>query len=197
MSTSNGKRLLRIAVDEADALRAMFPAHTYKRWEFGGSVRRKQPLVGDVEHIVEPEYGDVSVGDGLFAETRRVNLLWHHVDHAYKHNLIAKHVYPNGTNRWGEKYRGLSYRGFAHEIFLADENNWGLMLLIRTGPADFSREVVTRLNANGNPSTGGYVRASVTDPATHPLAMKVIPCPDERTVFSLAGMHWQEPEARR
>lgn len=187
---STGSRLLRIAVADAAAFRSIFPATSYLRWEVAGSARRGSPVVGDVEHVVEAAVGEVRIEGSLFAGNETANLLWHHVDKAYAEHRFAKHTYGDNTTRWGEKYRGLNYRGFAHEIFLADKINWGLILAIRTGPAAFSKELVTRLRDRGTPSRGGYVRVS-------DRSDEIIPCPDEATAFQLAGMPFVKPEDRR
>lgn len=198
MSTSDSKRLRRIALEDAEAFKALFPAHTYTRWEFAGSLRRQMKVVGDVEHVIEPVWGDVEVGTGLFVETVRTNLLLHRLDELYRASQVAKHVYPNGTHRWREKYRGVSFRGFAHELFTATAENWGLILLIRTGPAEYSREVVDRLRARGTPSAEGYIRQP---PAPGQVVKEedrqVHPAGSEREVLTLAGMPWLEPWERQ
>lgn len=198
MSTST-KRPLSAAFADALELRALFPAGTYTRWELAGSCRRKRPEVGDVEHVIEPAWGEVSTGTGLFAETKRVNLFLHAMDGLYRQNAFTKHVYPNGTHRWGERYRGVSWRGFAHEFFMADAENWGLILLIRTGPAEYSRTVVEALNRRGHPSVEGYVRRRpIPDAPPAPASeWEKIACPDERHVLGLAGLPYIPPEERR
>lgn len=187
MSTTANKRVASVAIEDARALRDLWPLETYVRWHLAGSLRRAKPQVGDVEHVVIPVWREVS--DGLFSQTRTVNLWLKHADKLLAEGRIAQHVYPNGTHRWGEKYRGISWRGFAHEVFLATPDNFGLIYLIRTGPAEYSQRVVTALKANGTPSVDGQVRAG--DGA------EPIPTPDEAAVLALARLPYIPPSERR
>jgi len=158
-----GRRAWQAAMADGEAFRGKFPASCYARWEIAGSVRRQSAGgVKDVEHVIIPAFGDVPDGDSLFAATVRVNLLWHHLDAMLKAGQVAKHVYGHADtgapkHRWGEKYRGVDFRGFNHEIFSADLDNWGSVLAIRTGPAEFSHRLVIDLQKNGYVNDGGYV----------------------------------------
>ena len=168
MSTTTHKRHLAKAEADAEALRELFEG-TYQEWHVAGSVRRRQPHVGDVEHVVIPRFGELEDTGSLFAGRQTVNLVLQRSEQLVYaapgeaeagRDWVTRHVYPDGRNRWGERYRGLSFRDFAHELFLADPDgsNLGPTLAIRTGPADFSRKLVTQLQWNGRVNMGGYVR---------------------------------------
>jgi DNA polymerase/3'-5' exonuclease PolX len=190
MSTTLTKRPWAVAMIDADDFRGLFPKSSYERWEIAGSVRRQRPLVGDVEHVVIPVYGEVERGDGLFAVKERVNLLWHRLDALAREGQVSKHVYGWSGYRWGEIYRGCDFRGFNHEFFLADPDNFGGTLLIRTGPAEFSERVVTRMKDGGMyRQRDGYVWRVGTG--------ERVPVADEAAYFRLAGMPYVEPELRR
>lgn len=159
MSTSI-KRTYHRALHDAEAFRALFAPACYARWEIAGSLRRRKPEVGDVEHVIVPAFGTIP-GDGLFAEPRQVNLLWQRLDDMVKAGTLTRHVYASAagaTERWGDRYRGVDYMGFNHEIFTACEENWGSVLAIRTGPAEFSKGLVVGLQRKGYMNKGGYVR---------------------------------------
>lgn len=191
MSTATTKRHWRQAVEDAEAFRALFPPACYSRWEFAGSLRRKRPEVGDVEHVILPNFGDIEVHGqlaGLFVSTERVNLLFHHLDALLAKGDVSKHWYGNGY-RWGDKHRGAEFRGFTHELFTADADNFGCQLLIRTGPAEFSERIVTRLKAGGMyRQTDGFVK--------HVESGQIVPVRDEAAYFALLGMRVIEPEKR-
>jgi DNA polymerase/3'-5' exonuclease PolX len=204
MSTSTTKRPHAVALADAESLRSLFPPTTYARWEFAGSVRRGKPEVSDVEHVVIPNFGDMP-GGGLFAD--RVNLLFHRLDELERKGTVTKHVYGNSPTgapsyRWGDKYRGVDFRGFNHEFFTADAQNWGAVLLIRTGPARFSQQFVDRFNLRGMYRQHlGYLRR-VKHPALHrddesDTDGEIIPVPDEETYFRMAEMEFVKPEDRR
>lgn len=192
MATTTQKRDRTQALADAEAFRAMFPTTAYERWEFAGSIRRGKPAVSDVEHVIIPRMGDVP-GAGLFGEPERVNLLWHCLDALLSGRKVEKHLYGSTESgaplyRWGDKYRGVDFRGFNHELFCADADNWGAVLLIRTGPAEYSQRVVTALKDGGMyRQSEGYLR----DREGHK-----IPVPDERSYLLAAGLKWQEPAAR-
>ena len=189
MSSSTDKRPLAQARADAEAFRDHFPKECYERWEIAGSIRRGKPEVADVEHVVIPRFGEVDSGSGLFAQKERTNLLFHHLDAMVRGAIVSKHWYGNG-NRWGEKYRGVDFRGFNNEIFCADENNWGAILAIRTGPADFSQQLVTEmLHRKVYRQQGGQV-ISV-------LSGEPVPCRDEKTFFEMCGVKFLDAEKRR
>jgi len=91
---------------------------------------------------------------------------------------------------WGEKQRAVWFRGMTHEIYLADADNFGSQMVIRTGPAAFSRHVVTELRRCGLKHEGGRVIdcSKAIDP--------VIPTPTEQALFDLIGLKYREPKDR-
>lgn len=175
MSTTATKRPLAKAIAEAEAFRDLC-AGAYHRWEIAGSVRRHKPEVGDIEHVVIPDGNalwarleSLLPGDGLWGEAV---------------GTIEKAGYPDGSHRWGEKYRGVMFRGFRHEIFAADALNWGAILAIRTGPAEFSQRLVTDIKRGGLRQDGGYVKDAHGN---------IVSVPDEATFLRLCGSAWIEP----
>lgn len=184
MSTTEAKRSLAAARADAERFRALF-AGTFEQWVIAGSVRREKPEVGDIEHVVIPAFGDVIVPGSMFVD--RGNLLWDRLN-SFVGGTVKKHVYGDAGFRWGEKYRGVDYRGFTHEIFCADAENFGAILAIRTGPADFSRHLVTVMRDHGYRQEDGYV----IDREGRRVA-----APDEKAYFRICGMPYLEPEKRR
>lgn len=156
MSTATAKRVATQAMRDAEAFRDLF-VDCFERWEFGGSLRRRAHEVSDVEHIVIPRFEELPTGDGLFAETNRTNLIWHRADQLVAGGKLTKHIYGATGFRWGEKYRGVDFRGFAHELFTAEADNWGSVLAIRTGPGEFSKRLVIALQRHGHVNEGGFV----------------------------------------
>lgn len=202
MSTATTKRTLQTADADALAFRAHWPANAWESWTVAGSVRRRKHEVGDIEHVIIPRLGPApGAPPNLFSEPApTVNLLWHHLDRLVAEYALARHIYPNSARRWGDRYRGIDYRGCNHEIFLADRDNLGAILAIRTGPADYSRYLVTRLRHQGYLQHAGYVRdlrpydgRQPADPAAQPI----VPVPTEECYFQLCDLPWTEPQHRR
>ncbi len=182
MSTVAEKRSLSEACQDALDFQALFPMPLITRWHVAGSVRREKPFVGDVEHVVVPV---------------NVEAFWRHLESLVSdpndmfsgNGPLTKHVYPNGSLRWGEKYRGVDFRGFNHEIFLADKDNLGAILAIRTGPADYSKMLVTAmLNGGRYRQQGGYVVCRETG--------EIRSVPEENNFFAACGVPYIAPQKR-
>lgn len=181
MTPSTGiKRQYAQALAEAQEFARMFDGCVL-RWEFAGSLRRKKAEVGDIEHVIIPN------GGKLWAQLEELTF---NEDSMFSDPALPlrKAVYSNGTNRWGEKYRGVEYKGFKHEMFIATPENWGSIFAIRTGPAEFSQRMVTQMHRYGLRQQGGVV---VREDGS------IFPTPTEQDFFRAAGEPWCEPEARQ
>lgn len=174
------------ALRQAEAFRALFKPELFSVWTVAGSVRRRKEEIGDIEHVVIPEHGAATLPGQMFPQGC-VNLMLHRLDELVAGGEITRQVKSDGRTRWGDRYRACVHGGVVHEVFLATPSNYGAILAIRTGPADWSREMVTILRARGLRQEGGYVRDG---------AGNAIPCPTEQKFFELCGMQYIEPHER-
>ena len=149
-----------------------------------GSVRRHKELVGDIELVAIPRYEPA----GLFGDCT-ANALWEH--------LHADSVYrfSKGDNPAGRYYQLTlpMHADLQVDLFLANPDNWGLTLLVRTGSAEFSAAVLARwkrLQGIGREQPGSVDGRLVTHDG------QVIPTPEEETVFTLLGLPPIAPERR-
>lgn len=171
-------------------------------WRWAGSLRRQRELVGDLELVAVP------AGPAL----------WQRLDELLAQGRIAQAVKSDGHPRWGECYRALAFTpqggaAWTVELFLTTPESWGLQFLIRTGSADFSRMVVTRILTRGEyRAGGGSLRPAFHKkgepyrngiPAKHcdltdsqVAKLPVVPCPTERAVFEFAGLAVVPPAER-
>lgn len=190
MSTTETKRPLAQATADAIAFAQLFDGCS-DLWAVAGSVRRCKPEVGDIEHVCIPKMGEVPTG-GLFGGVETVNLLWRRLDGLVADGTLMKHVYQTVSGpqfRWGEKYRGVDFRGFNNEIFCADTLNFGSTLLIRTGPAEYSKNFVDRFLCGGlYRQQGGHL--------IHIKSGQIVPVPDEETYYKMAGLPFIPPQKR-
>lgn len=212
MSTTDTRLSLDEAVFHAEKFRAMFDPSTYVRWEFGGSLRRRSRDVGDLEHVVIPRIADLP-GEDMFATPAPTNLLLRRLDELAAKLQVARSDYGGGKHRWGEKLRGCDFNILGatarHEVWIAEETNWGGKLAIYTGPADFSKRLVSGLLRNGRRNQLGHVWRCETcncdryGPAckrcdgTGLVPVERISTPTEESFFSLCGIAYTKPEARR
>ena len=145
------------------------------RCEIAGSIRRKKPEVGDIEIVAIPKcfpadlFGGKTLRDPSFvALVQR----WP----ALKGSAHGKY-----TQRWIKK------EGINLDLFMAVPDNWGAILLIRTGNSAFSKYFVgSLLPSKGYKQKDGF-------------AMKndaIISVPEESDMFRLAGVPWVEPTER-
>ncbi|MCD4680675.1 MAG: hypothetical protein K8S00_09845 [Bacteroidales bacterium] len=159
---------LQNALKIAEIIKSKLAPHC-DRIEIAGSIRRKKPLVKDIEIVAIPK----PYYTGLFE------------------NGIAKVI-----NQWpklkGElpcKYtQRLLPEGIKLDLFFAKPDNWGLIFAIRTGSADYSYNVLAKgWVRNGYKSEGGYLYRDG----------QRIEVPEEIKLFNLIGMlHVVDPELR-
>lgn len=151
--------------------------------ELGGSLRRKQATVKDVEIVALPH---------------QAAALLARLDMWVATGKIRKAMYGDAgrqTPRWGDKYRGFVYAGIRFEIFLADADNWGFILWLRTGPGDANQYVMTqliRLGAPYRPALGYLRECDDRGEATG----AVIRVAGEAEMFRLLAMDYLAPEDR-
>lgn len=186
------------AAAEALAFKARFPTTLYERWEIAGSLRRKKPDIGDIEHVIIPRHALITSNAGLFGEMVDANLLFEWIAQQQKlaPDSWQKHNYNyEGRNsgrpeyRWGQKYRGLDQDGTNHELFIADKENWGLILWLRTGPDDFNRRIIEYVNKQTRLQVKeAYLR--------YREGGQIIPCYEEKDFFAHLAMEYPEPETR-
>jgi DNA polymerase/3'-5' exonuclease PolX len=138
------------------------------RIEIAGSIRRCQPEPDNIEVVAIPGPSDVGLFESGIA-------------------LVVER-WPTVKGVLPCKYtRRILPEDIALDLFFASPENWGLLLAVRTGSADYAQHVLGR----------GWVRhgyKSVKGVMTRDGV--VVPVPEERDLFLLAGVPWREPEAR-
>jgi len=186
MSATRERRELIEATEDGLALMRLVGNHFFD-WRIAGSVRRRVATVGDVEHVIVPGPAFIARLDALVEAHAAEGLF---VACATADSIrLRRAIYPDGRTRWGLRYRGLVFRGFRHELFMATMDNVGALLAIRTGPAHYSRELVTKLRDRGvHRMEDGHV----VDARTR----KIVSVTTEEQFFALCGVEWIEPSRR-
>lgn len=183
-----------------------------------GSLRRKTATVSDIEIVALPLVREVVAAGqiGLFDQalpTANENLLDAKLAEMIDRGLLRITPPPGWDARtaWGERYRKLwvptpppgplpagreeeksdpaAGEWVQVDLFIADAENWGAIVTIRTGPWQFGKRLMAHIK-DRTPYRQDL--GNLIDQRTG----KVVPVADEHEYFRLAGVQWVEPEAR-
>lgn len=168
-----------------EVMKILFPF--CERIDIAGGIRRKKQDPHDIEIVLKPTFlGTVTLFDdsGPDVNYAHIKIL----------ELVKNGVFQNGDPDkrgarapCGEKYYRLKYKGEKLDIFsVVEPAQYGVILAIRTGDAEFSHALVQQGWKYGIRVIDGHLeRRGVT-----------INTEEEKDVFSLLGIEWIEPEKR-
>ena len=171
---------------------------TYETLTIAGSLRRRLAYVGDIEVVAVPA-----------VDLRRVDLLGDTLEPHGRLNArmaelleagtVAKRLDRNGVPRWGPTLKLLTFEGAKIDLFTPCAERYGWILLLRTGPAAFSRQLVVprgTLTKDGRP---GLLPPHIL-PRDGWLTERVsgyrIPTPTEHDAFEALRLPYREPWER-
>lgn len=129
-----------------------------------GSIRRQEPAISDVELVAIPKIDRVTAPTlfpGIEGVVHTRNYLLTYLDQLLSDNVIEA-VVTHGRVCWGEKQRKFNLktsnqgRVVKVDLFLCDRGNWGNTVVIRSGPSEFSKFLVTA------DTDGGVLPAGMT-----------------------------------
>lgn len=168
-----------------------------ERIEIAGSVRRGKEEVKDIELVCIPKKRTRPVfGQSIKFETELDALLY---------DLMRMHTAHPGQLHFQEVKNGPKYKqmlivgsesiwnpNLPLDLFcVTPPAQWGVLYTLRTGPADYSKWLVTsRAQGGALPAHLTIHGGSVSD-ATH-----VYPVPEEQDFFDLLELDWVEPRDR-
>jgi DNA polymerase (family 10) len=170
-------------------------ADAFTRAEVAGSVRRARPEVGDIEVVaqIDPERA-FGASSRISAALRAMGVV--------RAPPITRKDGVEVQAPWGDRYmKGVFESGpggvtVQLDLFMVSPPaEWGVVYLIRTGSADFSHTMVTRIQNYGLRSESGHLvdtRRHGFKRGEHPT----VPCPTEEEFFRLAQMPFIPPEQR-
>lgn len=163
------------------------------RLEIAGSIRRRRPDVGDIELLAVPKttervidlFGDQVETENHLDDFMRAQLAEAFPGFRHRHD-------KNGYPAFGPRYKRLLYLGYPLDLFSClPPAQWGVLMAIRTGPAEFSRRLVTPRRRGGMLPDGYSIRDGQlwrSDVAIH--------TPTEETLFGELGLDYIPPEER-
>jgi DNA polymerase/3'-5' exonuclease PolX len=158
-----------------------------ERIAIAGSIRRRKGMVKDIEILAIPRTVD-SNQENLFGASTVTS----HRDpgfirvftHAPYQDVIILKGHPEHS-----KYIRLQLipEKIVLDLFLATQKNWGYLLAVRTGPAEYSHKVL----ANRWVKMGYHGESGMLTRGGQPVDV-----PDEDTLYDLLKMEYVEPENR-
>lgn len=167
-------------------LAALAPA--CERIAIAGSIRRRVTFVADVELVAVPRARRDLFGE-LVDEPTELDLL---VDELVASGRLAPRLSSAGIGAMGSKAKRLVAvkSGIAIDLFgVLPPAQWGAILAIRTGPADYSQRLVTQCKSRGLDCRDGRLVARGSG--------REIATPEEPDFFRACGVPYVEPWERR
>jgi len=157
-----------------------------ERWIVAGSIRRRRPMVGDVEILYIPRFGDRQVD--LFT-VASMSLADDAIESMLRSGLLAKRASRTGVFAWGDKNKLAVHQasGIGVDLFAATEATWWNALVCRTGGAESNKRIASRAIARGyhwNVYGPGFTQAATGE---------VVPMESEEAVFEFVGLEYEEP----
>ncbi len=206
MTTTKTRYDLKIAEPVAERLVEQLRPYC-ERIKIAGSIRRRKWDVGDIELLCIPKYRTETRPVDMF-KTEDVDvdeldeyLAWQSDDsgrHAVVKAVFTRRLKSNGAIAgFGLKNKLLLHleSGIPVDVFITTRENWGMALMVRTGPADFVREGIMarllKLRHKGHAYGGITLNTWLGD-----TGQTEVDCPDEETVFEHLKIAYQPPEAR-
>lgn len=143
-------------------------ARSCERIEVAGSVRRRKPEVADIEIICVPKvettmidlFGqatdtrnllDDAISDGMVASVAsHMDGIWAGLNPRLMRDALRLRLDKNGGSACGMRYKRLLLGEWPLDLFsVINPAQWGVILALRTGPAEFSRRLVTPESQGG------------------------------------------------
>jgi len=106
--------------------------------------------------------------------------------------LVEYRLDKNGRRSYGERSKRILFKGIPCDIFsVLPPADWGVILALRTGPAEFSHKLVS-------PKPRGYLQPGcyVKDGGLF-INHKRIYAESEKDVFDAIGLEWLDPKDRK
>jgi DNA polymerase/3'-5' exonuclease PolX len=185
----------RIPLDEARQIAEILGSAVLPscfRVEIAGSIRRQRADIGDIDLVCQPILKpELDMFDEPTGQTR--NLLTERLDWMVERGHLMKRLNKLGHPSWGNDLKRAVFRGLSVDIqSVEDRDTWGAWLVIRTGPADFNKALVTPRSKGGVLPSGFEFR----DGFKLFRFGGQVPTPTELDLFRELGFEYQPPKDR-
>lgn len=118
--------------------------HECERILVAGSIRRYEPVIGDIEIVAIPKQYEV-YQKGLFKEDNKVRKAKTSLDVLLDELVVIEKRLLKGEEQ-GNRHKNfiIPSNKMSLDLYLATPDNWGYILALRTGSALFNQRMVTR-----------------------------------------------------
>lgn len=155
-----------------------------ERIEIAGSIRRKKAEVKDIELVAVPKLIEIKDLFGNVQESRN------EMEAVFADLKAAGRKFVKDGKRYKQIFSPDDF--IKIDLFMVlPPAEWGVTYVLRTGPADFSKKLVTQRSKGGLLPDGYWVAdGHVTSKAG------VVPMSEETDYFKLLGIDFISPELR-
>lgn len=145
-----------------------------------GSLRRGCERLNDIEILCIPKVGKAQYPGEMFPVN--CNLVIHHLSTSSDIKTI----------KGGPRYQQVVFSHVQCDIFMTNASQWGRMLAIRTGPAEYSVKLASRWKELGYKGVNGQLIMETDSGSSHRPAF-----PTERSFFEFLSWDYVKPENRQ
>jgi DNA polymerase/3'-5' exonuclease PolX len=164
-----------------------------ERIQIVGSIRRKRPVVSDIELLYIPKMA-VKKGVDLFGDGWE-NQVDTKLEKLLAWGFLEKRLNAKGHEAWGEKNKLARHvrTGIPVDLFSATADNWWNYLVCRTGGMESNIQICQAAREKGwkwEPYGAGFSKVLSGS------VERVHVCRTEQDVFEFAGLTYKEPHLR-
>lgn len=167
------------------------------RIEIAGSIRREMPFVGDIEIVAAPRVRSIQAGLFGGAGGPEKDALHEHIHLMLQFKRIDLEARRDGGGgtALGERHKRLVWEGLPLDLFCVKPRaQFGAVFAIRTGPAGFSKLLVTSKSEGGAMPFGMCQHEGALWRGDPKRGGVIVETPEERDWFREIGVpHWPAP----
>jgi len=163
------------------------------RIEVVGSIRRKRPVIHDIDVVAQPIDRKVPRQSWFGSVWETIHSLHAEIDTLIVNGILEKRVKSDGKTVFGPTIMMMEFKGVPLDLYVATTETWGGLLLVRTGSVEHNVVMTSRAKANG-----WILRGDGTGVWNSREEGKGVRLDDgtERGIFKVLGVPYREPPER-